>query len=640
MYVINKIRADHVIDFAAEELKKYLRMMMPECNEVDIVYDPSADYGFRLGLLSDFGIDISEAEDLSLDDIVHVDTNLNGGIIAGSNPRSVLFSVYKFLYANGCRWLYPGIDGEYIPVTDISPVNYHKMADHRFRGHCNEGAESQQCMIETIDYYAKLGINVYMIEFDVPYAYYDHYYSHECNSANRIPEPVDRRTVLQWKRQCETEISKRGLQFHDMGHGWTAEPFGIDSTSFWRGVKLDLSEQIKQYLAKLNGTRALYNDKPLHTNVCMSNPVVRDKISDCVVNYAKNHKNVDYIHVWLADSSNNHCECDECIKKLPSDWYIMIMNEIDEKLTANGLDSKITFIAYVDTLWAPQTERIKNPHRFSLLYAPISHTYSMSTSKIGTPVPYVRNKLNLPKSIEENNAYLTEWKKIWNGPCFSYEYHFWVHQYYDPGTIYFSKRVYEDIHTLKELGLDGYVEDGSQRSFFPNGLSMYMYANALFDLSLSYEDIKDDYMMHAYGRHAKWVEKYLSGISDLFDFTYLSGEYPDKFYAPQKYESLKSIHGVVEKGREYILKNLNMPYRAQTVSMHLLLYHVDYCKYIADFIAEKSIGNDDRAEEIISQFLADIGRYEADIERYFDQYMCWRAFKRAFRHKKADLTQA
>ena len=150
--IINKIRADHVIDFAAEELKKYLRMMMPESPEIDIVYNPDAKNGFRLGLLSDFSLDTSEASDLRLDDIVHIDTDNNGGIIAGSNMRSVLFAVYRFLYENGCRWLYPGIDGEHIPVREIGPVYYHKMADNRFRGFCNEGGESQQCMIETIDF--------------------------------------------------------------------------------------------------------------------------------------------------------------------------------------------------------------------------------------------------------------------------------------------------------------------------------------------------------------------------------------------------------------------------------------------------------------------------------------------------------
>ena len=74
MYRIFKITSNPVVDFAAEELKKYLRMMMPRCGEILISYDPEAKEGFRLGLMSDFGLSTEEAEDVELDDIIHIDT--------------------------------------------------------------------------------------------------------------------------------------------------------------------------------------------------------------------------------------------------------------------------------------------------------------------------------------------------------------------------------------------------------------------------------------------------------------------------------------------------------------------------------------------------------------------------------------
>ena len=104
------------------ELKKYLRMMMPDGGNFSVSYDREKTDGYRLGLMSDFSLDTSEAEDVSLDDIIHIDTDENGGIIAGSNPRSVLLAVYRFLQENGCRWLFPGIDGEFIPMQDIVAV--------------------------------------------------------------------------------------------------------------------------------------------------------------------------------------------------------------------------------------------------------------------------------------------------------------------------------------------------------------------------------------------------------------------------------------------------------------------------------------------------------------------------------------
>ena len=73
MISINKITSDSVIDYAAEELKKYLRMMMPESGEVKVSYAPSATAGFRLGLMQDFGLDVSDAYDTVLDDIIYID---------------------------------------------------------------------------------------------------------------------------------------------------------------------------------------------------------------------------------------------------------------------------------------------------------------------------------------------------------------------------------------------------------------------------------------------------------------------------------------------------------------------------------------------------------------------------------------
>ena len=66
MFYINKITASEVVDFAAEELKKYLRMMRPDAGNVVISYDKNATDGFRLGLMSDFGLDTSDVEDTDL----------------------------------------------------------------------------------------------------------------------------------------------------------------------------------------------------------------------------------------------------------------------------------------------------------------------------------------------------------------------------------------------------------------------------------------------------------------------------------------------------------------------------------------------------------------------------------------------
>ena len=634
MLQINKLRADHVLDFAAEELKKYLRMMMPHCGDIEIRYDPNATEGFRLGLLEDFGLPF-EGEDPVLDDVLHVDTTAEGGILAGSNLRSVLFSVYRMLRENGCRWLYPGVDGDYVPMKDIGPVKYHKMADHRFRGFCNEGSESQQCMIDTIDYYAKLEMNLYMLEFFVPFVYYNHYYAHDGNQRYRTPEPVDRDQVLQWKRQCEVEIAKRGLQFHDIGHDWCCIPFGfIGTDGFKDATGLVITDEERQYLAQVNGERKFHLNWTAYTNVCMSNPKVRKIMVDAVVAYAEKAPHVDFLHVWLADGRMNHCECDECKKMRPSDWYMMIMNELDEALTAKGLATRIAFCVYVDTLFAPEKIFLKNPKRFSLEYAPIFRSYSSSITEdvvVPEPAPYVRNNWQMPKAPEEALAFLKSWQKVFPGPCNCCEYHFWRYQYYDPGLMTISRRIYEDILSLKYMGLQGFREDGSQRGFFPNGFHTYIYAEALMNRDCDYDAVLEDYFSHVYGDSWKSVHNYLSRVSEAFDFRYLTGdasEDPAKgdYYSLTAVKQLEKVKGIAAQGRAIAKDHRVMPDRPKTISMRMLELHAEYIEGLAAFMMEKAKGNDHLAYEMFNEFFLEYGRHEFEIERYYDHGLAWLSY--------------
>ena len=649
MIKINKITSNTTVDFAAEELKKYLRMMMPEGGDISIAYDPSATDGFRLGLMQDFGLDVSDAEEPELDDILYIDCDTEGGIIAGSNYRSVLLTVYEYLRQNGCRWLMPGVDGEFIPMQDIVAVKYRFKPSCRYRGQCNEGAEFQADMLETIDFTPKIGMNVYMLEFRVPTPYYKSYYNHIYNTENRNPEPLSDRQVLQWKRQCEAEIAKRGLQFHDIGHGFTIDPFGIDSANAWSKVDESVvPEESRDFLAMLNGERKLYRGQPINTNFCMSNPKARKKVADYVASYAEGHSNIDYLHVWLADAYNNHCECDECRKKTPSDWYMVLMNDIDDALSAKGLNTRIVFIVYVDTTWPPVTERIKNPERFAILLAPISRSYLMTLPEGGVnskPKPFVLNKLTLPGSLEEYLAYFAEWKKFWRGAAFSYEYHFWWHQCCDLGGIELSRRINEDVRVYKEHTVNGVVEDGSQRSFFPTGLAFYTYGRSLFDTSLTAEEIAEDYFSHAFGEDWKRFYDYLEKVGKIFNVSYLEGENSSNvnvsaFYNPEYAKSLDALDGVLAEGRALIESHYNSDYRVRTVSVRLLEYHQELCMKLAEVLKLKAVGDDKGASEKFAELRISFGKHECEIETFYDHSLYFSRYNRMINVFESKLENA
>ena len=643
MYRIYKIASNPVVDFAAEELKKYLRMMMPRCGEIIISYDPEAKEGFRLGLMENFGLDTSEAEEQDLDDIIHIDTNEQGGIIAGNNPRSVLLAVYKYLTINGCRWLFPGVDGEFIPIKGIEPVKYHKLADCRYRGQCNEGAESQQAMLETIDFSPKIGMNVYMLEFDIPKAYYDWYYNHTYNEMNREPEPINADTVLQWKRACEAEIAKRGLQFHDIGHGWNAEAFGISSVDGWvKDENNPIPEEARQYLALIDGKRDLFKGVALNTNFCMSNPEARKIVTKAVCDYAEANSHVTFLHVWLADYQKNHCECDVCRTKRPSDWYVVFLNDIDEELTRRELATRIVFCVYSDTAYEPTCEYIKNPERFTMLMGAISRSYTYSVEKdpkVEELTPFILNKSARLDTMEEYIVRANLWRNF--APCksFAYEYHFWKHQFYAPGTLCFAKRICEDIVSYRDNNFNGLIEDGSQRCFFPNGFSFYCYAQKLFDTSVTYEELEEDYFKHAYGEGWQLALEYLKAVDTYMPQTYMEAKHtsriPNNFYKPEMEEKLLALVPVAKEFEEKLDGYKNMPIRVQTVAMRLLKLHAQYVQGLAQVMALKSLGKDEEAKVAAKAFFAEFGKNEVAWERYYDHMLMVHAMNVIFNSKSS-----
>ncbi len=639
MKKLNKIyigSTDPVVTFAAEELRKYLHMMRPDCEKISIEYG-RGENGFLLVTMQDVSLDVSDASDPALDDILYIDADGAGGIIAGSNPRAVLLSVYEYLRRQGCRWLFPGVDGEYIPeVEDLTPVKLRHKPTMRLRGPSTEGSISQRAILDTIDFLPKVGMNYFMVESRIPTSYYRRYYGHMHNEACRKPENVPVSVIKQWKRQCEAEMKRRGLIADDVGHGWVSEALGIDSSI--RGTDGDnekrVPEESRQYLALLNGERKLHLNEPNWTQFCMSSEVARRKFVLEVVRYAKINTDIDILNVWLGDTRNNHCECDACRERLPSDWFVMLLNELDAELTSLGMDTHITFLAYMDTLWAPETEEIKNPSRFTLLFCPVTRSYTESVPKDVPDItlrPYVRNKNVYPPTIDENLVAFKRWGRAFEGKSAVFEYHMWRHQYLDVGNIQLAEILYNDVCGYHAHGFTGINENCSERSFFPTGFLFYVYARAMFDLSVSFEQMKRDYFTTAFGEDGMLVADYLERLGRAIGFEYLEGERSDApednlFYAPTHVESIKSAKGIIAEGRKLIEKNYNMPMRVQTYSYRLLELHADYADMLSDVFIAKAAGDDEEGDRRYERMKEEMGRREVYFENCYDHGLLFYTF--------------
>ena len=81
----------------------------------------------------------------------------------------------------------------------------------------------------------------------------------------------------------------------------------------------------RRLIALLNGERKLFSGSAIDTNLCYSDPEVRDLLVSEVVSWARAHPETRYLHFWLADQPNNQCECPACRDKRPSDLYVNLL---------------------------------------------------------------------------------------------------------------------------------------------------------------------------------------------------------------------------------------------------------------------------------------------------------------------------
>ena len=642
--------------YAADELKKYITLMSEGYIHptVTIGNKKPDSKTITLATLGELSLDTSDLSDPFLEDIIDIDVTALDGYIAGSNERSILMGVYKFCYSAGCRYIRPGENGDYIPSVDLyaHSFKYRKKADKLFRGECCEGAISYEDMRDTVYWLPKIGMNMYLIEGLVPYTYMHKWYGHVYNTKLRIPGQITEYESLEkYITMLERDVKRTGIQLHTLGHAWMFEALGIHHTDPAREADAlsKLSKDQIDALALLNGKRGISCGSSFFTHFCYSNPGARKILIDYLVNYVKEKPHVDFIHAWLADNINNQCECEECQKMTPSDWYVLLLNELDEELTKVGSNARIVFILYVDTVRPPITMRLKNPRRFVILSA-IGQFYEdgYNIPKTDEEVPtYVRNKY-----VEfSHSLYLKcheDWKKLSGGiPSIIYEYRYYVDMYCDPSYMRISRETHSDMKTLGSISFEGCMSDQTHRTYLPTALPMITMGETLYDHSTDFEKLADEYFEGAFGKDGAKVRAYLEGLTPLLspsnfrvggkggaEEAGLGNMSPNKRSwrnnplvaknAAKVPEHLDSFLPVIEE-------NIKAePNAARRQSWIYLRYHTEICRYHAEILRLGALGNIEDARAKFSELRDYLSEHELEFHKVFDLFLYLRAWSQKF----------
>jgi hypothetical protein len=633
-FIIYLVRNDPVITFASQELCRYLQQMTgcPVVVESAAAFQPGLG-GFWLGLIEDFpGLDSPGLSD-ELDDAISIQVHNGQGVIAGMHGRSVLLAVYRFLSEAGCRWVRPGAEGEVIPQRSLANLIVHlvEQPSYRHRAICIEGAVSLENIFEIIDWAPKVGFSGYFMQFREGHTFFERWYSHKHNPLLK-PEAFTVEQARGFTRQIEAELAKRGMLYHAVGHGWTCEAFGIPGLG-WDPVVQDWPAEVINSLALVNGQRQMWHDIPLITSLCFSNPQVRRSVVDGVVAYVQAHPNIQALHFWLDDGFNNKCECSECQKMRPADYYVILLNELDEALSRSGYPGKVVFLAYADLLWPPEVEQIQNPERFILMFAPITRSYRkplFPQDESYVLPPYVRNQLVFSENNDEQLAFLRAWQKLFQGDSFIFDYHLMQAGVYtlDPDPIFLSRLLYTDLQNLRQLGLNGYVSCQIQRIFFPTGLVMYVMGRTLWNDGLRFDDLVDEYFNAAFGSDGRLCQEYLAELSALQDVVPVREKGLE--VDPQAQIKLQWALKLIQDFQPVITRNLTLPDRCQRKSWFYLQAHAELMQRYLRLLSAKAAGEEEAMHRLWEEIKRFAQEQELSLQPVFDTYEFIDSFEHYF----------
>ena len=530
---IAAVDSSETTGFAVAEFCRLMKKLDPRASVSTVSAEEAS---VKIGLSSE--LPCPEVENPKLDDAISISVKSGCGYITGANERSVLIAVYRFFREAGVSFIRPGRWGEIIPERDSYEIEV-SLAEKpaaRYRGVCLEGSVGYEHILDTVDFLPKLGMNSFFTQLWLPTFAFDRWYGNERSPA-RTPMKLSTEAQAALVADYDRAIRMRGLQHHKMGHGWIPSILG-EKTGLWHAPSADglLKEEDRHLVAEIGGKRELMGGSAVDSSFCYSNPEARSKIVEEVVKYAKANPEVDMLHVWLADQPNNQCECENCRNTLPSDFYIDMLNELDSRLTEEGLETRIIFLAYLELFWTPAYARLKNQERFILLFAPIRRPYEepLSAQRRGETVPFRRNDWSNPCSTFSALKYLDEWKKQFKGDCVLFDYHLMWDLYNDVVGEDIAKLLATDMVELPECGMQGMISCQNLRVGIVGALSMRLMANALWTGKSNAEEEINEFYTECYGADAEKVKETLRAVREAIIPNMLRGITP----APENYDAL------------------------------------------------------------------------------------------------------
>ncbi|UCH34127.1 MAG: DUF4838 domain-containing protein [Armatimonadota bacterium] len=531
--------------------------------------------------------------------------------LTGSNPRSVLFAAYRLLEELGIVFVRPGPNGEVLPrrkrlVLPKRPIR--EQASYRHRGICIEGSPRLEHVLGLLDWMAKKKMNAFQLQFRHSGVFWRRGYhlSPEMDETSRATQLTDEDCYALDDRVI-ARVKELGMMLHRVGHGWTAFVLGLPGFD-WEKSDLRAPREKQSWMADVKGKRDIWS-VPINTELCYSNPQAFEALVAEVVTYAARHPEVDILHFWLSDSYNNKCECADCRKKSPTDWYVMLVDAVARRLREERLSTRVLFLAYVDLLWPPDEAQVTTDN-VTFMYAPITRCFrhALNDRKCDEAYDRGRPKLNecaLPKTNRPQADIARAWKKAKLPDTFLFDYHLMWAGWRDGLGQDIGRVMARDMKDLAALGLNGFMSCQNTRAFYPLPHCPNAMADMLWNEALPEQRHREKIMSAAFGRHARQVEDYFARVNKAFR---VGPDYEHKLLDPDSPGALRKLHGLAKLAERAQLRFSGLVKKEKDPvvreSVALIAVHAEHIARIARAYVAALEGDGDRVAAMRAEYEA------------------------------------
>ena len=387
--------------------------------------------------------------------------------LVGNTPSGALYATYAFLHEIGCRWFWPGPEGEYLPASlpkDMSRIKLTSAPAFARRG------------------YHLCGI------------WKHHHAATETWMARNLMN-----YVAATPEEHVAQRRKKGFHEFVIGGHMFGRPFrGMFKTN-------------PDYFSLIGGER-VPDSQP-----CLSNPKVQDIFVKWVEDFWAKHPNITRLSMFGIDNTR-WCECDGCramddprdAKGCVSTRFFKFLNKVIERVDKEYPDKLYQTIAYSNYLAPPHVR----PHKkFVIGYCLYGRCYRHGFASDCPAMATARSRIE-------------EYQKFGN-PMYMYGYHFDVFVRRPRVRTPIAYLIADELRYLKQRRFMGWYTEINppdlRTAYEPyedfwacNRFPLYVGARLLWNPDTKADAIRTEWCQRVFRRAWQPMRRYYRGIEDAW----------------------------------------------------------------------------------------------------------------------------